>query len=78
MIELATGLTDAAVITGTLQGYEDLAPLPIIVGEAGGRVTDLSGYPVLAGSGDALISNGLLHDALLDLVKGLTTARECG
>ena len=76
LVEFATGQTDAMIITGTLQGYEDLAPLPVIVGEAGGRVTDLTGGPVLAGGGDALISNGRLHDDFLDLVRGLTTARE--
>jgi histidinol-phosphatase len=75
VIELATGRTDAAIVTGTLQGYEDLAPLPVIVGEAGGRVTDLAGRPVLSGNGDALITNGLLHDGFLELVDGLTTAR---
>ena len=31
---------------------------------------------MLAGGGDALISNGRLHDDFLDLVRGLTTARE--
>jgi histidinol-phosphatase len=76
VMEFATGRTDAAIVTGTLQGYEDLAPLPIIVGEAGGRVTDLAGDPVLAGRGDVLITNGLLHDEFLDLIRGLTTARE--
>jgi histidinol-phosphatase len=75
VIDFATGQTDAMIVTGTLQGYEDLAPLPIIVAEAGGRVTDLAGHPVLLGGGDVLISNGLLHDGFLELIKGLTTAR---
>ena len=76
VIEFATGQTDTMIITGTLQGYEDLAPLPVIVAEAGGRVTDLAGDPLLAGEGDALISNGLLHEEFLALIHGLTTARE--
>ena len=36
----------AAVLTR--QKYDDLAPLPVIVTEAGGRITDLNGGPVLA------------------------------
>jgi len=36
-------------MAGYPQGYEDLAPLPVIVGEAGGRVTDLYGGPLLSG-----------------------------
>jgi histidinol-phosphatase len=42
----------------------DLAPLKIIVEEAGGRFTDLSGAARIDG-GSAASSNGLLHDATL-------------
>jgi len=42
----------------------DLAPLEIIVTEAGGRFTDLSGTPTDDG-GSAVSSNGLLHDDVL-------------
>lgn len=66
-----TGVLDAVVMAGFPQGYEDLAPLPVIMSEAGGRVTDLSGGPVLAGPGTALVSTGHLHDELLSLVAGL-------
>jgi histidinol-phosphatase len=66
-----TGLLDAVVIAGFPAGYEDLAPLPVIMQEAGGRVTDLSGGPVLSGPGTALISTGHVHDELLSLVAGL-------
>lgn len=45
----------------------DLAALQVIVEEAGGRFTDLSGARTAAG-GDALASNGLLHDAALEFV----------
>ena len=62
---------DAVVMAGFPQGYEDLAPLPVIMAEAGGRITDLSGGPVLAGDGTALVSTGPLHDQLLSLVAGL-------
>ncbi|WP_405166532.1 hypothetical protein OG203_16425 [Nocardia sp. NBC_01499] len=46
---LLIGLIDAIVIGGTEQGYEDLAPLPVIVEEAGCVVTDLDGGPLLSG-----------------------------
>ena len=43
----------------------DLAPLQVVVEEAGGRFTDLSGTARPDG-GSAVCSNGLLHDAVLD------------
>ena len=46
----------------------DLAALDVIVREAGGRFTDLSGKPGPSG-GSALASNGALHDAALDFVR---------
>jgi histidinol-phosphatase len=58
-------------MAGSPQGYEDLAPLPVIMAEAGGRVTDLSDGPVLSGPGTALVSTGHLHDELLRLVADL-------
>jgi histidinol-phosphatase len=42
----------------------DLAPLAVLVAEAGGRFTDLAGRSGPDG-GSALASNGLLHDAAL-------------
>ena len=42
----------------------DMAALDVIVREAGGRFTNLSGEDGVAGPG-ALASNGLLHDAAL-------------
>jgi histidinol-phosphatase len=68
---VVTGLLDAVVVAGFPAGYEDLAPLPVIMQEAGGRVTDLSGGPVLSGPGTALVSTGHVHDELLSLVAGL-------
>lgn len=68
---VAADWLDAGVVAGHPMGHEDLAPLPVIVAEAGGRVTDLAGGNVLAGSGHALISNGRVHDELLELVARL-------
>ena len=42
----------------------DLAPLQVIVEEAGGRFTDLRGESTIY-SGHAVASNGLLHDEVL-------------
>lgn len=43
----------------------DVGPLPVIIEEAGGRFTDLSGDQVLGAS--AIATNGALHDELLAL-----------
>jgi histidinol-phosphatase len=45
----------------------DLAAPMVIVEEAGGRFTDLGGAP-RADGGDAIASNGLLHDAALAII----------
>ena len=45
----------------------DLAAPHIIVTEAGGRMTDLAGRPGWSGP-DALTTNGLLHDHLLEAI----------
>ena len=47
----------------------DLAPCKIIVEEAGGRFTDLKGTPSIY-SGNALATNGRLHDTALALLSG--------
>ena len=46
----------------------DVAAVIPIVGEAGGRVTDRRG-DVRADGGNAVTTNGLLHDAVLDIVR---------
>ena len=70
---VASGWLDAGVIAGHPMGYEDMAPLPVLITEAGGRVSDLAGGELLAGAGDVLTSNGHLHDQLVELVAGLPT-----
>lgn len=47
----------------------DLAALEVIVEEAGGRFTDLSGVPRPDG-GSAVSTNGLLHDEVLAILGG--------
>ena len=46
----------------------DLAPLQILVEEAGGRFTDFAGRPTIY-TGTALATNGRLHDAALALLS---------
>lgn len=53
----------------------DLAPLKVIVEEAGGRFTDLAGAARIDG-GSAVSSNGLLHDEVLAMMRPATTAPE--
>lgn len=49
----------------------DIAAIKVIVEEAGGRFTDLSGV-ARADGGDAISSNGLLHDEVLSLITAPT------
>jgi histidinol-phosphatase len=46
----------------------DLAAVQVLVTEAGGRLTDVTGRPGFA-HGNALSSNGLLHDAALGVLQ---------
>ena len=73
---VASGLTDAMIIAGLPMGYEDVAPIPLLVTEAGGRVSDLAGRDVRTGDGTVLASNGHLHDALLELVRAVPLGRD--
>ena len=47
----------------------DVAPMPIIMAEAGGRFSALDGDPS-PDRGSGLASNGHLHDELLALIQG--------
>jgi histidinol-phosphatase len=73
---VASGLTDAMIIAGFSMGYEDIAPIPVMVTEAGGRVSDLEGNDVLSGNGTVLASNGHIHDAMIELVRGIPYGRD--
>jgi len=76
MLGVACGRIDALVIAGLPMGYEDIAAVPLLISEAGGRVSDLDGNDVLSGNGTVLASNGHIHDALLDLVRDVPTGRD--
>jgi histidinol-phosphatase len=47
----------------------DLAPLIVIIEEAGGRLTDLGGQAHIYG-GSVITTNGRLHDAVLSVFEG--------
>ncbi len=47
----------------------DLAPMKILIEEAGGKFTDFTGKPTIY-SGTAFATNGKLHDAALALLNG--------
>jgi histidinol-phosphatase len=63
---VATGRIEAMV--DPVAAHWDLAPMPVIMAEAGGRFSTLDGSTDPAG-GSGLCSNGTLHDALLALLK---------
>ena len=64
---VAEGAADVA--TELQVSVWDLAALKVIVEEAGGRFTDLSGR-VTASGGSALSTNGLLHEEALGILTG--------
>jgi len=63
---VATGRADLAV--EPIMNIWDNAPLLPIMAEAGGRFTDWTGAPRIDG-GDAVSTNGVLHDAVLSLLR---------
>lgn len=64
---VATGRIDA-MVDPSAELY-DLAPMPVILAEAGGRFSTLTGDPD-PGGGSAVATNGLLHDELLTVLGG--------
>jgi histidinol phosphatase-like enzyme (inositol monophosphatase family) len=63
---VATGRVDAMVDPSA--GTWDLAAMPVILAEAGGRFTDLDGVERIDG-GHGLATNGAIHDDVLDLLR---------
>jgi histidinol-phosphatase len=62
---VATGQIDA-MVDPSAERY-DLAPMPVILSEAGGRFTDFSGRPTASG-GSSVATNGRLHQQLLTVL----------
>jgi histidinol-phosphatase len=64
---VATGRIDA--MCDPQVALWDVAPMPVILSEAGGRFTDLDGSSTASG-GHGLATNGVLHDAWLARFEG--------
>jgi myo-inositol-1(or 4)-monophosphatase len=63
---LAAGYLDLSI--GTRNTAWDYAPTVLLVSEAGGRATDLSGEPWTQASDGLLATNGALHDEALEIL----------
>lgn len=65
---VATGRVEAMVDPGL--NLWDIAPMLVVIPEAGGRITTWSG-DTGAGAGDWLATNGAIHDQLLARLQGI-------
>jgi histidinol-phosphatase len=63
---VATGRA-AAMVDPAAEPY-DVGPMPVLLAEAGGRFTDLRGEATIE-AGTGLATNGLVHDALLAVLR---------
>ncbi len=64
---VANGKIDARIFHKTK--IEDFAAGISIVEEAGGKLTDFSGKPVTLKTSDVIVSNGKIHEELIDLLE---------
>lgn len=64
---VATGRV-AAMVDPVVEPY-DVGPMPVLLNEAGGRFTDITGADTIEG-GSGVGSNGLVHDELLAVLAG--------
>jgi myo-inositol-1(or 4)-monophosphatase len=69
---VARGVLDAHVIFD-FAGWYDIAPAVLLVEEAGGIVTDLSGNPIINRhlSNGMILSNKAIHPKILDILKSV-------
>ncbi len=67
---VATGRVDA--MCDPVVAHWDVAPMPVILAEAGGRFTDLDG-DASPDRGNGLATNGALHGEWLERFAGLPT-----
>lgn len=65
---VASGKAEAFITT--VGHPEDVAAGILLVKEAGGRVSDLYGEEVDINSRNLLVSNGLVHDEIVNIIKG--------
>jgi fructose-1,6-bisphosphatase/inositol monophosphatase family enzyme len=67
MAYVATGWFDVAINVGG--NYYDNAPIKLIVEEAGGTVTTLSGGEFGHDDTSMIVSNGIVHQEVLHILK---------
>ena len=65
---LAAGYLDVSI--GTRNTVWDYAPTVLLVSEAGGLATDLSGEPWSLSAEGLIATNGALHDRVLEILHG--------
>jgi histidinol phosphatase-like enzyme (inositol monophosphatase family) len=65
---VASGRIEAMV--DPLAARYDVAPMPVIIGEAGGRFSDFAGTDGVIASGNGVATNGRIHDDLLTVLTG--------
>lgn len=68
---VAEGSVDAWVVSPSMPKWYDVAPVILLVEEAGGKVTDWEGNPLTNHdlSKGILVSNGKVHEKLLNIIK---------
>ena len=54
----------------------DIAAGALIVSEAGGRATTVDGQPFRSRAGSVLATNGHIHQAMLEVIAGITRSRK--
>ena len=72
---VARGQFTASIFSGTTGKFVDIAPLKVIVEEAGGKVTDIFGNEQRYDQDikGAIVSNGIVHD---EIVEAISTIKE--
>ncbi len=75
---VASGEFNLAIFPGTKRKNCDIAAVKVIVEEAGGKVTDLFGENQRYDTDikDAVISNGLVHDEVIETIKKYNLNKE--
>ena len=71
LAEIAAGSIEAFIVPRSGPKWWDVSAGIIMVEEAGGKVTDMLGNPIIHHdlSKGLIASNGLLHDKILDIVQ---------
>ena len=67
---LAAGYLDVSI--GTRNTAWDYAPTALLVSEAGGRATDLSGRPWTTDSDGLVATNAVLHQEVLQILSRIS------